>query len=155
MKRDLGMTLIELLVVVVIIGIVAAYAIARIKTAANKSKKSAVVSYMTDEIRPGMGHYYIDHGAYPSGGLSLLGVSLIDPTVVLKAEGYTTNTFTEKTINLSVNALMLYVPTLSGDPKSYWIAWCFLTPTSDGLAMPCSQMTASSLRESAIMPPVP
>lgn len=155
MRHDRGVTLIELLVVVLIIGILAAYAVARIKTAANKTKKSAFVSYMTDEVRPGMGHYYIDHSAYPSGGLSLLGVSLIDPTVVLKADGYITNTFTEKTINLGVNALMLYVPALAGDQTSYWIAWCLLTPTSDGLYMPCAQMTASSVREAAIMPPVP
>lgn len=159
--RDGGMTLIELLIAVLIVGILSAYAAAKIKVTLNKSKKSSLITYMADEVRPGLTQYFIDNGAYPTGAASVglpglggglgAGTSPIDPTVVLKAQGHITNTFTEKTVQLDVIAGGVYFSGIVTDPKTFWYSWCLLAPTSDGIDKPCVKMTESTLEESATL----
>ena len=159
-RSERGMTLIELLVVAVIIGILAAYVGVRIRNAINKARKAALVSYMVSDFRGAMREYYFDNGGYP------IGAGPTDPTVVLKAGDYITNTFSEKTagLNISVNALYFSGVSLGGGgllgggpllsvSSTYSYTWCLLYPATIGIDLPCIKLTEGSLEEFATMPP--
>lgn len=150
------MTLIEFLVVTVIVGILAVSVVAKIKTSLNKSRKASLVSYMAEEVRPGMTQYYVDEGKYPSSGLGGLGLGVTDPTVTLKAGDYVTRTITEKTVDIDVTVVWVYAsgtPTLGSN--SYWFAWCLMGASADGIDLPCYKMTDSMLEESLNLLPPP
>ncbi|MBI4178172.1 prepilin-type N-terminal cleavage/methylation domain-containing protein [bacterium] len=153
-QAQTGLTLVELLVVTVILGLLSAAVVSKIGAAINRAKKAAMMSYMVSELRGALRDYRIDHGSYPAGA------GPVDPTVVLKAEGYLTSTLSDKSIDLNVTLNALYyagpfpsvslpgvAPIIAAD--DYWYVWCFLSPVADGLDLPCAKVTAYTLEESA------
>lgn len=164
-EKESGLTLIELLVVVVILGILSSAAVVKIGEALNKSKKAALVTYMTSDVRSAMHDYFLEKGSYPAGA------GPVDPTVVLKAGGYLTQTVSEKTAGLNINLNTIYFSgtSLGGGgvggllggagvggsffigSDNFWYASCILPPASKGLDLPCIKLTPSSLDESTTL----
>ena len=66
-----GFTLIELMIVIAIIGILAAVAIPKLTGVKGRANISAVQSELKS-LQSSLEMYYIDHGSYPTGGLSNL-----------------------------------------------------------------------------------